>query len=293
VRVVGRVLIVPPQRRTKTGEPASVRGWRSFVGIPVSFAKVTVQIGETAHHVVADRGGVIDAVIDADLAPGWQTFTVSVESQPPVEATAFVVAESTTFGVVCDVDDTVMVTALPRPFIAAWNSFVVDEHARLPVPGMAVLLDQLLRQHPGAPMVYLSTGAWNVAPTLTRFLGRHLFPTGSMLLTDWGPTHDRWFRSGREHKLTNLRRLAAEFPHVQWLLIGDDGQHDESIYSEFMDEHPSSVAGVAIRRLLPAEAVLAGGRADKEDHAEHVAPWVSAEDGAGLRDLLGEAGILR
>jgi len=293
VRVVGRVLIVPPQRRTKTGEPASVRGWRSFVGIPVSFAKVTVQIGETAHHVVADRGGVIDAVIDADLAPGWQTFTVSVEGQPPVEATAFVVAESTTFGVVCDVDDTVMVTALPRPFIAAWNSFVVDEHARLPVPGMAVLLDQLLRQHPGAPMVYLSTGAWNVAPTLTRFLGRHLFPTGSMLLTDWGPTHDRWFRSGREHKLTNLRRLAAEFPHVQWLLIGDDGQHDESIYSEFMDEHPSSVAGVAIRRLLPAEAVLAGGRADKEDHAEHVAPWVSAEDGAGLRDLLGEAGILR
>jgi phosphatidate phosphatase APP1 len=292
VRVVGRVLIVPPQRRTKTGELASVRGWRSFVGIPVSFAKVAVRIGETTHDVVADRGGVIDAMIDADLAPGWQTFTVSVEGQEPVEATAFVVAEGTTFGVVSDVDDTVMVTALPRPFIAAWNSFVVDEHARLPVPGMAVLIDQLLRQHPGAPMVYLSTGAWNVAPTLKRFLGRHLFPAGAMLLTDWGPTHDRWFRSGREHKLTNLRRLATEFPHVKWLLIGDDGQHDESIYSEFMDEHPSSVAGVAIRRLLPAEAVLAGGRAGKEAHSEHVAPWVSAEDGAGLRDLLGEAGIL-
>jgi phosphatidate phosphatase APP1 len=292
VRVVGRVLIVPPQRSTKTGEPASVRGWRSFVGIPVSFAKVTVHIGQATHHVVADRGGVIDAVIDADLEPGWQTFTVSVEGQAAVEATAFVVAENTTFGIVCDVDDTVMVTALPRPFIAAWNSFVVDEHARLPVPGMAVLLDQLLRQHPGAPMVYLSTGAWNVAPTLTRFLGRHLFPTGSMLLTDWGPTHDRWFRSGREHKLTNLRRLAAEFPHVRWLLIGDDGQHDEAIYSEFMREHPDSVAAVAIRRLLPAEAVLAGGRADQEEHAQHTAPWVSAEDGAGLRDQLGEVGIL-
>lgn len=293
VRVVGRVLIVPPQRRTKTGELASIRGWRSFVGIPVSFAKVTVQIAGVTHDVVADRGGVIDAKIDAQLDAGWQSFTVSVEGQPPIESTAFIVAESTTFGVVSDVDDTVMVTALPRPFIAAWNSFVVDEHARLPVPGMAVLLDQLLRQHPGAPMVYLSTGAWNIAPTLRRFLGRHLFPTGSMLLTDWGPTHDRWFRSGREHKLTNLRRLAAEFPQVQWLLIGDDGQHDESIYSEFMDEHPSSVAGVAIRRLLPAEAVLAGGRAGKEEHSEHVAPWVSAEDGAGLRDLLGEAGILR
>lgn len=293
VRVVGRVLIVPPARSTKDGEPASVRGWRSFVGIPVSFAKVAVQIGDSTHYVVADRGGVIDSVVHTDLEPGWQTFTFSVENQEPVETTAFIVAESTHFGVVSDVDDTVMVTALPRPFIAAWNSFVVDEHARIPVPGMAVLLDQVLREYPGAPMVYLSTGAWNVAPTLRRFLGRHLFPAGSMLLTDWGPTHDRWFRSGREHKLTNLRRLATEFPHVKWLLIGDDGQHDESIYSEFMDEHPNSVAGVAIRRLLPAEAVLAGGRAGHEKHAEGVAPWVSAEDGAGLRDLLGKAGILR
>lgn len=293
VRVVGRVLIVPPARSTKDGEPASVRGWRSFVGIPVSFAKVAVQIGDSTHYVVADRGGVIDSVVHTELEPGWQTFTFSVEGQDPVETTAFIVADTTHFGVVSDVDDTVMVTALPRPFIAAWNSFVVDEHARIPVPGMAVLLDQVLREHPGAPMVYLSTGAWNVAPTLRRFLGRHLFPAGSMLLTDWGPTHDRWFRSGREHKLTNLRRLATEFPHVKWLLIGDDGQHDESIYSEFMDEHPASVAGVAIRRLLPAEAVLAGGRAGHEQHAEGIAPWVSAEDGAGLRDLLGKAGILR
>jgi phosphatidate phosphatase APP1 len=253
---------------------------------------VTVHFGETTHQLVADRGGVVDAKIPVDLEPGWQNFMISVEGQEPVEAGAFIVAKDTTFGVVSDVDDTVMVTALPRPFIAFWNSFVLDEHARLPVPGMAVLLDQLLRQHPGAPMVYLSTGAWNVAPTLWRFLGRHLFPAGSMLLTDWGPTHERWFRSGREHKLTNLRRLATEFPDVKWLLIGDDGQHDEAIYSQFMDEHPDSVAGVAIRRLLPAEAVLAGGRAGREPHSEDVAPWVSAEDGAGLRDLLGEAGIL-
>ncbi|WP_292702662.1 App1 family protein, partial [Microbacterium sp. 69-10] len=149
----------------------------------------------------------------------------------------------------------------------------------------------LRRDHPGAPVIYLSTGAWNIAPTLRRFLSRNLFPAGAMLLTDWGPTHDRWFRSGREHKAGNLRRLAAEFPDVRWLLIGDDGQHDEIIYSEFLEEHPESVAGVAIRRLLPAEAVLAGGRATVEHSADSV-PWVSAEDGAGLRDLLGEAGII-
>lgn len=293
VRVVGRVLIVPPRRRTESGDYASVRGWRSFVGIPVGFAKVSVTIAGRTHEVIADRGGVVDTVLDAELPTGWQSFTMSVEGQEAVEASAFIVGDEIDFGILSDIDDTVMVTALPRPFIAAWNSFVVDEHARLPVPGMAVLLEQLIRQHPGSPMIYLSTGAWNVAPTLSRFMSRHLFPSGSMLLTDWGPTHERWFRSGREHKLTNLRRLADEFPHVRWLLIGDDGQHDEAIYTEFMQEHPQSVAGVAIRQLSTAEAMLAGGRAASDDHSDDSAPWVEASDGAGLHERLTDVGILR
>ena len=292
VRLVGRVLIVTPRRRASNGEVASVRGWRSYAGIPVSFATVQVTIGSTTHDVVADRGGVVDTVIPADLPAGWQTITMSVEGQEPVSGSVFIVDESVDFGVVCDVDDTVMVTALPRPFVAAWNSFVVDEHARQPVPGMSVLLEQLMRQHPGAPMIYLSTGAWNVAPTLTRFLSRHLFPAGAMLLTDWGPTHDRMFRSGRDHKVQNLQRLAEEFPGLRWLLIGDDGQHDEEIYTDFVTEHPDSVAGVAIRRLSPTEAMLAGGRARSDSHSDDAAPWVEASDGAELRVSLSEVGIL-
>lgn len=292
VRVLGRVLIVPPRKKTADGEVASVRGWRSFVGIPVGYAPVAVTVGGRTHHVAADRGGVVDTVIDADLPPGWQTLRLTVEGGEPVEARVFVVAPDVRFGVVCDVDDTVMVTALPRPLLAAWNSFVLDEHARQPVPGMAVLLERLARSHPGTPVIYLSTGAWNVAPTLTRFLQRHLFPPGSMLLTDWGPTHDRWFRSGVEHKRTNLRRLAEEFPTIEWLLIGDDGQHDDEIYTEFTREHPSSVAGVAIRRLSTAEAVLAGGRTAVDDHTAAGVPWVTEGDGAGLMSRLEEVGLL-
>ena len=67
---------------------------------------------------------------------------------------------------------------LPRPMIAAWNTFVRDEQARRVVPGMAEMYRELLADHPGAPMFYVSTGAWNTAPTLTRFLGRHGYPPG-------------------------------------------------------------------------------------------------------------------
>jgi len=292
VRVVGRVMIVPPVKRTESGEYASVRGWRSFVAVPIGFAQVTVTIGDVSHEVVADRGGVIDTVLPATLEPGWQTVTMSVEAQEPVESRVFIVGPDVRFGVVSDVDDTVMVTALPRPLVAAWNSFVVDEHARQPVAGMAVLLERIVRENPGAPVVYLSTGAWNIAPTLTRFLTRHLFPPGAILLTDWGPTHDRWFRSGKAHKASNLRRLASEFPHVRWLLIGDDGQHDDELYTTFTSEHPGHVAAVAIRRLSAAEAVLAGGRTVVDDHSAADVPWVTGADGAELLERLEGVGVV-
>lgn len=291
VRVLGRVLIVPPRRGKGAGEAATVRGWRSFAGIPVGFSTVTITVQGVNHNVVADRGGVVDVLLHATLEPGWQSLTMSVEGCAPVESRVFVVAPDVKFGVVSDVDDTVMVTALPRPLVAAWNSFVVDEHARLTVPGMAVLLEGLARDHPGSPVIYLSTGAWNIAPTLSRFLSRHLFPQGSMLLTDWGPTHDRWFRSGVEHKLHNLRRLATEFPDIKWLLIGDDGQHDPTTYARFAAELPQHVAGVAIRQLSSSEAMLAGGRASETEHAIPSIPWIAAPDGAGLLERLDDVGL--
>jgi phosphatidate phosphatase APP1 len=108
---------------------------------------------------------------------------------------------------------------------------------------MAVLLERLVRDHAGAPVVYLSTGAWNVAPTLQRFLRRHLFPPER--LTDWGPTHDRWFRSGREHKQENLRRLRAS-SRTKWMLLGDDGQHDDDSTRRSRASSPTTT-GVAIR----------------------------------------------
>lgn len=292
VRVLGRVVLKRPVDADAPPEEfRGIRGWRSFTSVHVPGVEVTVTSGRTRRTIRADRGGVLDAHIELKLPPGSHRITLTIEGGPAVEAPVFIVADDARFGLVSDIDDTVMVTALPRPFIAAWNTFVLDEHARTPVAGMAVLYERILAAHPGAPVVYLSTGAWNVAPTLTRFLSRNLYPTGALLLTDWGPTHDRWFRSGPEHKRTNLERLAEEFPGIRWLLVGDDGQHDEAIYSEFADAHPGNVAAVAIRQLTTGEAVLAGGRSGGEPHRGDI-PWLYGPDGSELSEELTRIGLL-
>jgi phosphatidate phosphatase APP1 len=292
VRVLARVLLARPIAR-RDEVPTGARGWRNFIGVPVENAQVNVRIGGRSLEVQADRSGVIDVVVDVDLEPGWHQIGLSSEGSEVATALVFVVDPQTTFGVVSDVDDTVMVTALPRPLLAAWHTFVVNEHARATTPGMPVLYERLSSRYPGAPFIYLSTGAWNVAPTLTRFLSRNLYPAGALLLTDWGPTADRWFRSGREHKRSSLERLTREFPQIKWLLVGDDGQHDESIYRDFLAQHPDNAAAVCIRRLSASEAVLAGssfrGHASTSDST---VPWLYASDGAGLADRLESLGLL-
>ncbi|GAB3577661.1 DUF2183 domain-containing protein [Leifsonia lichenia] len=300
VRVLGRVVLAKEPKPGSRAErkhrkrEESIRGWRSFTSVPVADTPVTIELEGDTHTVMPDRGGVIDTVIPVQLTPGWHTVRMSThESTRVFESPVFVVDPKATFGIISDVDDTVMVTALPRPLLAAWNTFVLDEHARVATPGMAVLLERLAATHPGTPVIYLSTGAWNVAPTLTRFLSRNLFPAGPLLLTDWGPTHDRWFRSGRDHKRISLERLAGEFPGLKWLLIGDDGQHDETLYGEFTVAHPESVSAVAIRQLSNSEAVLAGGRSKASKHTElSGAPWVYAPDGASLSEQLNDLGLL-
>ncbi len=291
VRVFGRVLMARPETPYRAW--VKRRGWRSFLTAQVEYCPVVVEIAGYRYEVAADRAGLVDAVLQIDLPAGRHPVTITPSGGEPGVGEILVVGADTDAGLVSDIDDTVMVTWLPRPFIAAWNTFVRQETARAEVPGMTELYRSYLQANPSAFVVYLSTGAWNTAPFLRRFLRRHGFPVGPLLLTDWGPTNTGWFRSGREHKLGSLRRLRAELPHLRWLLVGDDGQHDPDIYSTIAREAPDSVRAVLLRELSPAEQVLARGLALPEsDGGAGPVPVLHGGDGHRLAERLRAIGQL-
>ncbi|MGI8645455.1 MAG: App1 family protein [Nocardioides sp.] len=294
VRVLARVVLAPPadpadyRAERREDEQRYRRGWRNFVTAEALDIEVTVTVGGVVHAARTDRSGILDArVPNPGLSPGWQDVVVEAPGSGSSVARVLVVAADEDFGIVSDIDDTVIQTYLPRPLIAAYNTFVLQEQARRPVPGMASLYETLLGDHPGAPTVYVSTGAWNAAGALTRFLTRNAFPAGPLLLTDWGPTNTGWFRSGREHKLACLEDLATDFPRIRWVLVGDDGQHDPGIYADFARRHPDRVRAVAIRELTATQQVLAHGtpveRLDTDpEHVPAGIPTARGEDGDAL-----------
>jgi phosphatidate phosphatase APP1 len=289
LRVLGRVLLAPAGKLTPSPRRDEAwrerRGWRNFWTVSCVNRPARIRVGERTVHVVTDRGGYIDVYIDGHgLAPGWHRVTIDTPDQRPTSARVLVLADDTRFGLVSDIDDTILRSYLPRPLVAAWHYFVMTESARQPVPGMARLYREILRAHPGSPVFYVSTGTWNMVPFLDRFTLHHGFPPGPLLLSDWGPTNTGWFRVGPAHKARVLRELARDFPGLRWILVGDDGQHDPSIYATFAAEHPGRIAAIAIRELDPVQQVLAHGT-PRERPGEQPTPAVAevrAPDGDGL-----------
>jgi len=269
---------------------ATRRGWRNFLSLPAVNRVVHVNVAGNITDALTDREGYVDlSVIHHGLSPGWHHVKITTGDSEEVQAPVLIIANDTKFGIVSDIDDTIITSFLPRLMIAAYNAFVSTESARAPVAGMSAMYNTILRQYPGAPLIYVSTGSWSTQPFLERFIGRHSYPAGPMLLTDWGPTNTGWFRSGPAHKRQSLASLARDFPQIRWLLVGDDGQHDPRLYAEFARKHPENVAGIAIRELPSMEQVLAHGTLSEipTSQSRHLTvPEVRAPDGYLLLPLV-------
>lgn len=281
LHVLGRVLLASP-----TPAPTQAqRGWRQFFTTQLGEHPVTVRVGDQVISSQSSVQGYIDVLVhDHGLSPGWHTVTIEAEGAEPTPAEVMIIDPHARYGLVSDIDDTVLVTWLPRALTAAWNAWVKKTNQRTPVDGMSEFYAELQRTHPDMPVFYLSTGAWNTFDSLAAFLERHHFPKGPLLLTDWGPTPTGVFRNGVEHKKVQLRNLIIEAPQLKWILVGDDGQHDPLTYANAAFEHPDRIAEIAIRQLSPGEHVLAHGTA---------APLVQArrEKQFGIQTFVGKDGF--
>ena len=308
IRVLARVVHTRTSEETAAADagatPAQLdhaddeaRGWRAFITAPAADIPVTIRVGDREVVVRTDRTGLIDHVIRGPgLAAGWREVTLSAAQAAPVTAAVHVVSSTQRFGIISDIDDTILTTNLPRPAVAFWNTFVRSEAQRVPVAGMAPMYREFIADHDASgaevPVIYVSTGAWNTAPHLTRFIRRQGFPQGPLLLTDWGPTNSGWFRSGAEHKRAQLRRIARELPHVRWVLVGDTGQKDPILYRELAESHPEVVRAIALRQLTLKEQVISHGLPplplsdSRRARGLVETPIVEAEDGYALARLL-------
>ena len=154
------------------------------------------------------------------------------------------------WGIISDIDDTVVETGA-TDFLKNWRRVLVDRPKdRLAVPGASTLYKMIAGDHvaPIRPFFYVSSSPWNLYGFIAEFMELNGIPHGPMFLKDYGVDRNQLIDKGHdEHKLAAIETVLAFYPGFRFLLIGDNGQRDVSIYAKVVEDFGPRVAAVFIR----------------------------------------------
>jgi phosphatidate phosphatase APP1 len=300
VRVSGRVLSNRP-----FGGPLDDDGWwdnlantwRRWESDEVPYAPVRLRLSDQVQHLTADQEGYYHA--ELQLPAGvlesnritWLDATASAGGEnQEVRATHEVMIPPTSaaFGIISDLDDTVIHTGITSLLLAAKLTFLENARTRKPLDGVAKLYEALHHGHAGHPLnpiFYISSSPWNLHDLLVDFLRLNDIPAGPLLLRDLGLDETKFIKEkGHGHKRRKACDLLASYPDLPFVLIGDSGQEDPAIYADIAAEHPRRIRAIYIRDVDPEHDTnldAAVHRAREKAHALGV-PMILAKDSLAI-----------
>ncbi|HEX2167311.1 MAG TPA: phosphatase domain-containing protein [Longimicrobiales bacterium] len=283
VFVSGRVLSNPAPAPID----ASDAWWRNVASMfrhlesdEVAGARLRISLAHTERHAVTDEEGFYRVWLapERPLPSTGLWHPVEIEVLEPLHTLAthvstsglvLVPPPSARFGVISDLDDTVIRTDATRLLPMLKRTFLENARTRLPFAGVAEFYGGLHLGDDGSeanPVFYVSSSPWNLYPVLTEFLEFQTIPLGPLMLRDWGISERGMLPTSHgEHKLGAIRQILDCYPDMPFILIGDSGQEDPEIYRDVVHQYQGRIHAVYIRNVTtdPARARAIGELAEE------------------------------
>jgi phosphatidate phosphatase APP1 len=291
--VLGRVL-----ENTRIASAVATQArWRNLLAMvqridadPLPFARVRARLGAQETRLVADDEGFVRQWIASSESLGageWHTVHLAVEAgaqiavapDAHVPARVLVPSPRAQYGVISDMDDTVLQSEITSFVRAARLMLLENARTRLPFPGVAAFyraLERGTRGNAANPIFYVSSSPWNLHDVISDFLEAQQIPEGPMLLRDWDIGRD--MMQTRNYKLTHIREILATYPRLPFILVGDSGQEDPEIYGTLVSEFPGRVLAIYIRNVSPHPERSTAIQALGERVAAHGSTLLLADD---------------
>lgn len=167
-------------------------------------------------------------------------------------------SESSEFGVISDIDDTILHTGVVSKlkWRVLYNTFFKGAFKRIPLEGAAEFYHLLHRGSTGLkanPMFYVSHSPWNMYRYLDYFLRQNNFPKGPILLRSMSTIFKRNKRNEKPQKHKEIIHILKTYPNLSFILIGDSGEHDADIYIKIAESHPNRVKAIYLRSVKHEE----------------------------------------
>ena len=158
------------------------------------------------------------------------------------------------YGVISDIDDTILHTGVTSflKLRLLKNSLLTNAYNRIPLKGAAEFYQKLHTGRDGTPnnpIFYLSNSPWNLYEYLNLFLDHNAFPKGPILLRKFRTPFDGSIKPEKPHKQKEIANILKTYPEMNFILIGDSGEHDASIYTEIAAQYPDRILAIYLRSV--------------------------------------------
>ena len=271
---------------------------------PLPFANVTVTYASVAAAMKADDEGFFGGWMELDppllSEAEWHEYEAELVSPQftgaPVKGKGEILVPppSARFGIISDIDDTVIQSRVSNFLLAARTVMLGNARTRLPFPGVAAFYQALRNGFTGQeknPVFYVSSSPWNIYDVISEFMDLQQIPRGPLLLRDWdiglgALSSDRHFN----HKGVSIRNIMQLFPGMPFILIGDTSQHDPEIYEQIVREFPARVKAIYIRDVTASAERSASVQKLADEILAAGSTLVLAEDTLGAARHAAEQG---
>jgi len=188
--------------------------------------------------------------------------------------------------IISDIDDTIKQSFVGNKSKLLRTTFLEEYR---PVPQMCEWYQNLAKNTKVA-FHYVSSSPLQLYPALCDFMAAKHYPEGSIHLRETTRLREVIARPPRakQHKKAVIERLLAKFKQRKFILIGDSGGNDASIYAKIARDYPQQIAAICIRHVLPS------ARAQPYEKIFHnIAPsrWFVSDEVGALRQFIEQLDI--
>jgi phosphatidate phosphatase APP1 len=240
----------------------AIDSFKRFESDEIPNAQIELRIGDHRLACETDREGYFTIKRPWKVSPPATTeewVPVSAELIEPTpkddtpvtgEGELLFSPRSVSFGVITDVDDTILQTHVASRFKLKmlYTTFFKNAFQRMPMEGMVEVMQQLAKgeddQHRN-PVFYLSHSPWNIYDLIDQFLNIQEFPKGPILLRDYGLKPAGPFA---DHKTQSIVHILDTYPDLPFVLLGDSAEHDADFYIDIAKRFPGRIKAIYIRQ---------------------------------------------
>ena len=211
----------------------------------------TISFGDIS--VVTDEEGyyTIEFPRPKGVRPGWSDVKVVADRTDTQELhPVLVTSDRAEYGIISDIDDTVMNTKAWSTRKNIWTSVTGSVGSRYVFPDTSTLLKRMSGSMSGRknPVYYVSSSPWNLHGFLEAVFTANGVVRGPKFLRDFGIDSTKMIVGKHDdHKGKSIDKILAANPELPFYLLGDSGQHDPVIYRDAVRRHPGRIKGVFIR----------------------------------------------